>query len=258
MLDALADGELAGDELARAQEHLAACAPCAPCTTSALAASLLKGATARAGERYAAPPELQARLAKLVAGAESAPEEPRRGWGFGSFGLALAALLLLYAGLFLLPHRAGRDLVAAADYSALVTEIGDQHIAMLAGGAPPEVVSSDRHTVKPWFQGKIPFSFNLPQDLPADTTLDGADLTYLRDQPAAQLLYSVGRHRVSVFVRARAAGADAELPAQDYQGFHTAGFRAGNLEVLAVSDVDAARLADLVARMKGAQAQLAK
>jgi anti-sigma factor RsiW len=69
------------------------------------------------------------------------------------------------------------------------------------------VLSSDRHTVKPWFQGKLPFSFNLPEGLPSDTTLDGANLTYLHNRPVAQLLYSIGRHRVSVFVQQSTGGA---------------------------------------------------
>ena len=84
-----------------------------------------------------------------------------------------------------------------------MTEVCDEHIAALAAGAAPEVVSSDRHTVKPWFQGRLPFSFNLPQVLPADTALDGANLTYVRGAPAAQLLFSIGKHRVSMFVRQR-------------------------------------------------------
>jgi anti-sigma factor RsiW len=81
-----------------------------------------------------------------------------------------------------------------------VTEVADQHIARLAAGSPPQVISTDRHTVKPWFQGKLPFSFNLPDELPADAKLDGANLTYIRDQPGAQLLYSIGKHHVSAFV----------------------------------------------------------
>ena len=272
MLNALADGELSAEELARVNEHLAACPQC---TTSALEASLLKGATARAGQRYAPPADLRERMVRRMAqeaaiaqswsrqngAAQEEPEnaaaqvEPRR-WGFGSWGLAAAALLLVYASIFLLPHRGGRDLVAAADYSALVTEVSDQHIAMLAANAPPEVISTDRHTVKPWFQGRIPFSFNLPQNLPEDTTLDGANLTYLRNQPTAQLLYSIGKHRVSVFVREQAAGtADDAMSPADYQGFHVMGFRAGGLEAVAVSDVEEARLADLVARIKTAQAK---
>ena len=69
----------------------------------------------------------------------------------------------------------------------------------LAGSLPPEVVSTDRHTVKPWFQGKIPFSFNLPQNLPPGMMLYGANLTYCipTDCRASR---SIGKHRVSVFV----------------------------------------------------------
>lgn len=272
LLNALADGELSAEELAEVNEHLAACPKC---TTSALAASLLKRATARAGQRYVPPADLRERMVRRMAqeaaiaqdwsqrdgaaqeGPESvaAPVGPRR-WGFGSWGLAAAALLLVYSSLFLLPHRGGREQVAAADYSALVTEVSDQHIAMLAANAPPEVISTDRHTVKPWFQGRIPFSFNLPQNLPEDTTLDGANLTYLHNQPTAQLLYSVGKHRVSVFLRERPAGAadDAMSPAE-FQGFHVKGFRGSGLEVVAVSDVEEARLADLVGRIQAAQAK---
>ena len=61
---------------------------------------------------------------------------------------------------------------------SLSAELLDQHLATLSSGAAPEVISTDRHTVKPWFQGKLPFSFNLPDKLPADTTLKGGDLTY--------------------------------------------------------------------------------
>jgi len=114
------------------------------------------------------------------------------------------------------------------------------------------VVSTDRHTVKPWFQGKIPFSFNLPQSLPSDTTLDGANLAYLGNQPVAQLLFSIGKHRVSVFLRQRSGAAEKEF-ATDRAGFHVMGFSTDSLEVRAVSDVEPARLAELVNEIKSAQ-----
>jgi anti-sigma factor RsiW len=253
MLNAFVDGELSGEQLASASEHLA---DCSQCTSSALVQSLLKSATARAGQRYAPPPELRERLVNLgrqeplrpqPSSSESAVQQGR---GFGSYAWAAAAVLLVCVGLFVVQRGRQRG----AEYAGLVTEVSDQHIATLAANSPPEVISSDRHTVKPWFQGKIPFSFNLPQSLPGDTTLDGANLTYLRSQPAAQLLYSVGKHRVSVFVQEKtgAEGTDALLA--DHSGFHLRGFRTGDLEVVAVSDVDPGRLADLVAKIEDAQA----
>jgi anti-sigma factor RsiW len=141
----------------------------------------------------------------------------------------------------------------SAEQAALVTEVFDQHVATLAGNIVPQVVSTDRHTVKPWFQGKIPFSFNLPQGLPNDTTLDGANLTYLRNQPVAQLLYSIGKHRVSVFLRQKSGGAAGNELETERSGFHVMGFSTNDLEVVAVSDVDPARLAELVNAFTHAQ-----
>jgi anti-sigma factor RsiW len=139
-----------------------------------------------------------------------------------------------------------------------MTEVFDQHIATLAANTPPQVLSSDRHTVKPWFQGKIPFSFNLPEGLPSDTALDGASLAYLRNQPVAHLFYSIGKHRVSVFVRQRTDAITSDRLLAEHSGFHVVGFTTDNLEVVAMSDVDPTRLSDLVDRIKRSQTEAQK
>jgi anti-sigma factor RsiW len=158
--------------------------------------------------------------------------------------------LLVCASLFVGLRKTSQS----SEVAGLVTEVCDQHIAALAANGPPEVVSSDRHTVKPWFQGKLPFSFNLPDNLPADTTLDGANLTYLHSKPTAQLLYSIGKHRVSVFVQQRGAASASGGIEANHAGFHVASFHTEDLEAVAVSDVDPARLTDLLDRIARAQA----
>jgi anti-sigma factor RsiW len=142
---------------------------------------------------------------------------------------------------------------ASAEQAALVNEVFDQHIATLAASMPAQVISTDRHTVKPWFQGKIPFSFNLPESLPKDATLDGANLTYLHNQPVAQLLYSIGRHRVSVFVRNKPTTERPRELLTEHAGFHVMDSSTDDLEVVAVSDVDPARLAELLNTIRKAQ-----
>lgn len=251
ILSALADGELSAAQLVRVNEHLAACPQC---TSSALAESLLKSATARAGQRYAPPPDLRERLQRMAAQEASPQGSARRPTrSFNSYAWVMAAALLLLCISLFVVGRSMRK--TSADFAGLVTEVCDQHIATLAANSPPGVISSDRHTVKPWFQGKLPFSFNLPQNLPANTTLDGANLTYLHSQPTAQLLYSIGKHRVSVFVQQRTDVANANGLMVNHSGFHLAGFRTADLEVVAVSDVDPARLSDLVSLIEQAQTE---
>ena len=151
-------------------------------------------------------------------------------------------------------HRGRQAEVASAVQSAQITEVCDLHIATLAASQDPQVISSDRHTVKPWFQGKLPFSFNLPENLPSDTKLDGANLTYLHNQPVAQLLYHVGRHRVSVFVTQRRNGEGVGEFQSEHSGFRVVNAGVGDLDLVAVSDVDPARLMELVGIIKGVQA----
>jgi anti-sigma factor RsiW len=249
-LNLMADGELTPEQMAEVNAHLAGCPAC---TADALAQMMLKSATARAGHRYAVPAGLRERvLAGVASAAPSHPSHPSarvegsRRWPMGMVGwVAAAAVLLVSVSLVLVQRTA----TARVETAALAAEVFDQHVATLAANREPQVVSSDRHTVKPWFQGKIPFSFNLPEGLPADTALDGANLTYLDDRPVAQLLYHVGRHRVSVFLRAG--------PGRNYvterAGFHVIGFSRGELEGVAVSDVDPARLAGLVKAIADAQ-----
>lgn len=249
IINALVDGELSAEQLASTQEHLS---ECPECTSKALYQTMLKTATAKAGQRYALPVDLQQRLIRIAAHQSPVTDatlvrsvqKPARVFNYA--GWAAAAVLLLVFGSILAVQR-------GTQRTALFTEVCDQHIAMLAGNLPPQVLSSDKHTVKPWFQGKLPFSFNLPENLPGDTRLDGANLTYMRNQPAAQLLYSIGKHRVSVFIREKTSAAISGDAQGEHAGFHVAGFNDGDLEVVAVSDVDPARLSALVRMIEEAQ-----
>jgi anti-sigma factor RsiW len=255
-LTALVDGELAREQSAVVEEHLA---QCAACTSQALGQSLLKAATKKAGLRYAPGPGLEDRMAAMVrketaqnqrgAGGEAG----RRAW-LPVVGVAAAILLLIGMGGGALWSRHQADAhLANAQRAALATEVLDQHIAALAATSPLQVVSSDRHTVKPWFQGKIPFSFNLPQDLPGDTKLEGANLTYVHGKPAAQLIYSIGKHRVSVFLTQRTDIGLVREMSYDRDGFHVASLSEIGIDAVAVGDVDSSRLWGLVGLIESAQ-----
>jgi anti-sigma factor RsiW len=249
MLNLFADGELDGEQMAGVNDHLASCQAC---TSNALSQMVLKSTAARAGQRYAIPMGFQERLlarasqekAGIAAqNQETRVGEIRTGGRMRWMGWATAmALLLVSLGIVFSQHRA----TARANELALGTEASDQHIGVLAANAEPQVLSSDRHTVKPWFQGKIPFSFNLPEGLPDDTKLDGANLAYLHNRPVAQLLYSIGRHRVSVFVSERGETDATTGFSAEHAGFHVMGASTPELDLVALSDVDPVRLRGLV------------
>jgi len=240
-LSALIDGELPSGESQAIQQHLADCHTCA---LRVLSATRLKAATARAAQRFAVPTEALARLTGQLR-----PQEPKRTAHIYPFRTiawtALAASLVLAASL--IGWRQTRQA------SALSAELLDQHLATLSSGAAPEVISTDRHTVKPWFQGKLPFSFNLPDALAADTTLKGGNLAYLDGQPAALLLFTIHKHEVSVFLIQRAAGPIATVLPRTRSGFTIQSATTQDLRIFAVSDVNPSDLDLLVSALKDAQ-----
>ncbi|WP_433963730.1 anti-sigma factor family protein [Tunturiibacter gelidiferens] len=162
-LNAFVDRELSPSEQQGVQHHLAACHAC---TLRVLSATQLKTATARAGQRFAAPPEALARLTAQLH-SQQMQTQPKASANIYHFRpaawTALAAAILLTLSLL-----GWRQLHPTNNLAA---ELLDQHLAALSSGATPQVISTDRHTVKPWFQGRLPFSFNLPDVLPPDTIL---------------------------------------------------------------------------------------
>jgi len=186
-LDAYVDGELDPAEASALGTHLQGCAAC---SADALGRVQMKRSVQMAGKRYAASAELRNRIAKSVA------TKPRRETSGLWWILAVPAVLILVVSVTVSLY-VGRD---TARRQRVYSELADLHVAALASATPVDVISTDRHTVKPWFQGKIPFSFNLPELQGTEFTLLGGRVTYLAQTPGAHLIYQVRRHEVSVFI----------------------------------------------------------
>jgi anti-sigma factor RsiW len=184
-LDAYLDGELPADQMRALDAHLRSCPACA---ADALSRVQFKRAVKTAGARFTPSPEFRDRILKKVA------SRPRRSWTF-TWALAGAFALLLVAGLLTAYQQ--RQSLREQQFAG---EIADLHVSTLASPNPVDVVSTDRHTVKPWFQGKIPFTFNLPDLQNTDFTLLGGRVTYLGQVPGAHLIYQIRKHQISVFL----------------------------------------------------------
>lgn len=184
-LDTYLDGELLGEQMRTLDAHLRTCPSCA---ADALARVQFKRTIKTAGARFAPSAEFRQRIQKKIAA------KPRRAWRL-NFVLAGAFAALIVAGL-LTAYQQRQNLLQQQFYG----EIADLHVSTLASANPVDVVSTDRHTVKPWFQGKIPFTFNLPELQGTDFTLIGGRVTYLGQAPGAHLIYQIRKHQISVFI----------------------------------------------------------
>lgn len=184
-LDLYVDGELSGSELKEMEAHLQTCPTCA---ADALSRLQLKRMTQSAGRRFSPRPEFRLRVSRSI----DTAKRPPWAWRWAPVLAAAAALVLMLipAAVWLQHSRSEQAL----------GELADLHVSTLASANPVDVMSSDRHTVKPWFQGKLPFTFNLPDSETSPFKLIGGRLIYFQQSPGAQLLFDAGRHRISVFI----------------------------------------------------------
>jgi anti-sigma factor RsiW len=229
------DGEM---EPAAEQAFAGHLQSCGDCSSAVMEQQALKKAVRVAGKRFTAPPELYATVQRQMR-----PEK--------SSGLSLKPWLkwsTIAASTFLLAVVTFALLSRPSASNATVTQLIDQHVIMLASVNPVDVISTDKHVVKPWFQGKLPFTFN-PPELAAGSpfTLIGGKLIYAQHAPGAELVYQVRQHKISVFIfQARDVRGD---PSAANQTFVVNGWQQGGLQYYIVTDAsreDADRLRALL------------
>ena len=174
-LDASAQQEFAA--------HLATCAECPAAVSDQMA---LKKALRVAGTKFAAPPELRSAIYDSI--------HPSKGVSpWWKWALApICALLLGAVGWLLVPKARPAD--------TMIAGLVDQHITTLASAHPVDVENSNRHIVKPWFAGKLPFTFTPPELAGSPFVLVGGKVVYSGQNPGAELYYTAGLHKISVFI----------------------------------------------------------
>jgi anti-sigma factor RsiW len=225
------DGELEPSAEQAVAGHLQGCADC---SAAVLEQQALKKAVRVAGKRFTAPPELYANVQRQMV-----PKKSTGLW-FKASALAASAVLLAVIAFAWMSRPSASG--------ATVAQLIDQHVTMLASSNPVDVISSDKHTVKPWFQGKLPFTFN-PPELAAGSpfTLIGGKLIYAQQTPGAELVYQVRQHKISVFIfQARDVRGE---PSAGNQTFVVNGWQQGGLQYYIVTDAareDAERLRSLL------------
>jgi mycothiol system anti-sigma-R factor len=248
-IGALLDGELDAKNASEVQAHLAGCPAC---QRQYEVQQALSANVRRLDLGYAAPESLRRRIGAALeeeAGARNAQTDapvvtkapatlrpqtrgPSRWLMWAGWPVALAASAMLAT--VLLQQRSVRadDVVAAHVRSLLASHLND-------------VVSTDHHTVKPWFAGKIDFSPPVPDLSARGFELVGGRLDYLQRQPVAAVIYRKHGHIINVLI-SRPGGDLGALPHTDrVEGYSLRSWHQAGLDLVAVSDIDPLELVNL-------------
>lgn len=233
LLQALIDGELDAGHAREVENHIAGCPRCAALADDYRTMSRMIAAS---GARYTAPPGLRRRI-------EAALPQPQpqrgpnrrsvlRGFAFGSAASAIAA-----TGLVAIVLR--QD-----DEARIQSELVSAHLRSLQAGHLTDVLSTDQHTVKPWFNGRLDVAPPVIDLTAQGFTLIGGRLDYVDARAVGAVVYRRRQHVINLFV---AQTSDTERRAAHTsirQGFNIRHWSDHGLKFWAVSDLAADELAE--------------
>jgi mycothiol system anti-sigma-R factor len=229
------DGELDAARAADFEKHLETCPEC---VAELEAQESLRSSLRRAQLYEKAPANLRQNVLAAARGVIPQASKPR-GIDWRWLAVAAAVLLSLFTGWRVISSLLGGDRGAT-----LVAQIVDAHLRALEPGHLTDVLSTDQHTVKPWFTGKLDFSPPVT-DFPEDGfLLQGGRLDVVHGRTVAALVYSRRKHLISVFIWPTAEK-DSAPASGAQQGYHWIDWRKGGMEFAAISDVSPADLDQL-------------
>ena len=231
------DGELDAARAADFERHLDSCSACVAALEAqeSLRSSLLH---ARLYER--APASLRQKVqAQLGSSPRSSVLPIRNPAPWRWLAVAAAFLLAVFLGWRLFPLLRDNQ-----SETAMASAVVDAHLRSLQPGHLEDVQSTDQHTVKPWFDGKLDFAPPVHDFVNEGFPLQGGRLDVVRGRTVAVLVYARRKHLINVFVWPTNEP-DAEPLSGSQLGYHWTDWRKSGMEMCAVSDVSPDDLADL-------------
>ena len=245
-LSAHIDGELDAAEALDVAAHLATCEGCA--AEYALLLNTVESMRQQLPP-LRAPDALRARVVAAIhteaRPRERTPRVPRS----PRFWAAAATVVVMIGAAYEIGARTSAP-SATPTAEALVTA----HVRSLQPGHLTDVVSSDQHTVKPWFTGKLDFSPAVPRLESDGFPLLGGRLDYIAGHAAAALVYGRRAHVINVLTYPSESGGAAALQVQTRRGYQIASWSAGGMAYWAVSDLNADELRTFCSLMREANA----
>jgi anti-sigma factor RsiW len=248
LLHALIDGELDAGHAREVETHVTTCAGCAEKLKTYRA---MREAMASADLKLAAPAHLRSRIEAALPAPSAqviAPRQffqPSRRSFFGGFAVGTALSAAVAASLVLTVFRSDQeDTIADAVVSA--------HIRSLQAGHLMDVETSDQHTVKPWFDGKVDVAPPVIDLTAEGFTLVGGRLDYIDGEPVASVVYQRRKHVINLFVAQRLGSERATVTDRTIQGYNVRHWSEQGLDFWAVSDLAGDELDEFVQKISAA------
>jgi anti-sigma factor RsiW len=248
LVHALIDGELDAGHARDVEAHAAICSSCGEKLASFRA---LHDAMSGAVLKERAPDHLRKRLeAELTVPAPAAASmrsvfKPTRRSFFGGFAIGSALSAAVAAGLVLTIMRSN-------DEQTIAGEVVSAHIRSLQAGHLMDVATSDQHTVKPWFNGRVDLAPPVVDLTAEGFTLLGGRLDYIDGEPVAAIVYQRRKHVINLFVAQHLGIRQAQIAADSIQGYNVRHWSQDGLDLWAVSDLVGDELDEFVQKIASA------
>jgi len=239
LLHALADGELSAAEEETVLAHLKGCPRCG----EDLAAIKALSARVESAGGHALPAPLKARVLASI--------EREQRHGRTEVSASVLRRLMSHG----VAAAAGGLIVLAAQWlltqpSSPIGEIVSAHARSLQSDRLVDVASADIHTVKPWFQGRIPFAPAVKDLAASGYPLIGGRIDFIAGRVVAVLAYERRKHRINVFIQPVATAADSADEQRNQSGFNVVRWADDGLAMVAISDLNATELTAFVAELR--------
>jgi anti-sigma factor RsiW len=239
LIDPYADGELDAPVILELEQHLHSCPACALALRNL---QTLKRTLKQDALYFTAPPELLQRVkAEMPSPPKTIRPQPSWQWNWNWLTSALSGAFALCLALLLMVTQ-----TRLSSEQLLTQEIVASHIRSLMASHVTDVTSTDQHTVKPWFNGKLDFSPPVKDLAALDFPLIGGRLDYLGGRSVAALVFQRHKHLINLFIWPAKMADSKATPVRPSQGYNLIHWSEAGMVFWAVSDLNQKELMEFV------------
>ncbi len=234
------DQELSLSEAADFEQHLNSCVECQiEYKEQAHVISLLKSNAAY----FEATPQFAKRLAASLQ-RELPSKDAKNSWNFDWLqtwlgnGLSKGAIISSLAAIVL---STSLFLATPSAQQRLTEELTASHVRSLLADHLSDVISTDQHTVKPWFNGKLDYAPPTVDLTKVGYSMEGGRLDYINARTVAVIVYRHNKHPINLYVWP-SAGSDSAVQVSSHHGYNLVHWAVSGMNYWAISDLEAGKL----------------